>query len=269
MTASIDLDRYFARIGWGDPATPTFDTLAGLIEAHTATIPFENLDVLLNRPIRLDPRGLQAKLITNRRGGYCFEHATLLAGVLEAIGFNVTRHTARVVLFMPRSASPRGHMLLIVRLAEGEFVVDPGFAAFACRRPLPLVDGGRVASETMVHTMVREGRYWVLNVEREGASMEGWVTTLDADNAIDFEVGNHYMSTHPEAVMRNHLLLNALTRDGRVSVMNQEVTIRRGSGVQKSVLADRRALRTLIEENFGFDLPEIEAIKVPSIPDWT
>ena len=60
---------------------------------------------------------------------------TLFAAVLEALGFQPVRHTARVVLYLPRTASPRTHMLLTVAVEGGRFVVDPGFGGFAPRRP--------------------------------------------------------------------------------------------------------------------------------------
>src|SRR3954451_24890203 len=111
---TVDLDAYVQRIRWTGPTTPTYDTLAGLISAHTTHIPFENLDVLLNRPIRLDLDSIQAKLVRANRGGYCYEHATLMAAVLEALGFQLTRHAARVILFGPASEAPRSHMFLSV-----------------------------------------------------------------------------------------------------------------------------------------------------------
>src|SRR6266851_5167504 len=61
MAQPLDLDAYLARINYSGPRTPTYDTLAGILRAHTASIPFESFDVLLGRPIRLDPEGLQAK----------------------------------------------------------------------------------------------------------------------------------------------------------------------------------------------------------------
>src|SRR5271154_7614360 len=72
MTANLDLDAYFRRIDWSGDRKPTLETLAGLIEAHTAHIPFENLDVLLGRSVRLDLDGLQDKIVRAHRGGYCF-----------------------------------------------------------------------------------------------------------------------------------------------------------------------------------------------------
>jgi N-hydroxyarylamine O-acetyltransferase len=127
MTSTLDLEAYFNRIRWGGAADPSFDVLAGLLRAHVSRIPFENFDVLMGRGVRLDIDSLQDKLVRAGRGGYCFEHATLFAAVLEKIGFRLTRHCARVILFVPANQAPRGHMFLVVTLPEGEFVVDPGF----------------------------------------------------------------------------------------------------------------------------------------------
>src|SRR5690242_16272279 len=93
----IDLDAYFARIGYFGPRTPTLDTLRGVHRAHFHGVPFENLDVVLNRPIRLDPASLMQKIVAERRGGYCFESNALLMYALHTLGFVVTPLAARVL----------------------------------------------------------------------------------------------------------------------------------------------------------------------------
>jgi N-hydroxyarylamine O-acetyltransferase len=268
MTTPLDLDAYFQRIGWRDDTTPTLATLAGLLGAHMAAIPFENLDVLLRRPVRLDLEGLREKLVEGRRGGYCFEHATLFAAVLEQLGFQPVKQVARPTLFGPRTAAPRTHMFLTVPLAEGVFVVDPGFGALAPRVPVPLVDGATVTVQGQTHGMVREGDWWVLRVQAGGKTIDAWATTLDHQNPVDFEVGNHFTSTHPKSPFMNMILMRALTADGRVTVMNRDVTIWRGGVAQPATLADRAALRALLAEHFGFDLPEVEQMTVPAIAEW-
>jgi len=85
VTEALDLDAYLARIGYDGGVDPTVETLAALHRAHVLSIPFENLDILLGRPIRLDLASLQAKLIRARRGGYCFEQNSLFAAVLERL----------------------------------------------------------------------------------------------------------------------------------------------------------------------------------------
>lgn len=267
-TTALDLDAYFERIQYRGGTQPVFATLAGLLGAHMAAIPFENLDVLLGRPVRLDLERLQAKLVRAHRGGYCFEQATLFAAALEALGFQPARHTARVVLLAPRTASPRTHMFLTVPLAEGTFVVDPGFGAYAPRVPIPLADGAEARFGTQTHAMVRDGRYWVLHAHSIEKTIDCWVSTLDQDNLVDFEVGNHYASTHRSSPFVNRIMMRALTPEGRVSVMNRDVTLWRGEKSYPTQLADRAALRKLLVEHFGFDLPEVEHLRVPSIPEW-
>ena len=86
----LDLDAYLARIGYHGPRHASREVLVALHEAHQASIPFENLDILLGREISLELDALQRKLVSGRRGGYCFEQNTLFRAVLEALGFRVT-----------------------------------------------------------------------------------------------------------------------------------------------------------------------------------
>ena len=266
---AVDLDAYLDRVQWGGALRPSYETLAGLLRAHMSRIPFENLDVLLGRPIRLDLEGVQQKLVRAHRGGYCFEHATLFAAVLEQLGFRLVRHIARVVLITPRHASPRTHMFLTVPLAEGRFVVDAGFGALAPTFPVPLIAEPANPPEPTTHWMARDGQLWVLRARMGGKPpVDAWVSTLEQEPAVDFEMGNHYTSTHPDSPFVNRILMRALTPDGRVSVMNRDLTVWRDGQLEATQIADRAALRALLNEHFGFDLPEVERLRVPSIPEW-
>jgi len=265
-TSAIELDAYFERIGWSAETRVDFGTMAGLLTAHMRAIPFENLDVLLQRPIRLDVEGLQRKLVHARRGGYCFEHGTLFAAVLEKLGFEIACHTARVILVSPREQAPRTHMFLIANLPEGRFVLDPGFGGQSAPFPVPLIDAAESADAT--HWLQRDGRWWTLRMRAPEKIVDCWTTTLDADNQTDFVLGNHYTSTYPDSAFVNRLMLHARGTDGSVSVMNRDVTFRRDGEIEKTRLADRRELHALLAEHFGFDLPEVERLRVPAIPEW-
>jgi N-hydroxyarylamine O-acetyltransferase len=50
--------------------------------------------------------------------------------------------------------------------------------------------------------------------------------------------------------------------------MNQGVNIIRDGLAEPTQLADRKALRALVAQHFGFDLPELETVKVNNVPDW-
>ncbi len=133
----LDLDAYLGRTGARAPLAPSAEALADLQQAHVGAVPFENLDILLGRPIALDLESLQAKLVTARRGGYCFEQNTLFQAALETMGFEVTALAARVRVGAT-GIRARTHMLLRVDLPEGPFVADVGFGADGPVRSLPL-----------------------------------------------------------------------------------------------------------------------------------
>jgi N-hydroxyarylamine O-acetyltransferase len=266
--SSLDLDAYLDRVRWTGSLRCAFDTLTGLLHAHMASIPFENFDVLLGRPILLDLAHLQEKLVSSGRGGYCFEQTTLFAAVLEKLGFSPLLHSARVILFSPRTVVARSHMFLTVEVESTRYVIDPGFGLLAPRYPIPLVDRADATVNGETQWMVRDGDYWVLRARRGDEIVSAWVSTLEADNPMDFEVANHFQATHQSSAFTSRLMLRALTGDGYVSAMNRDVTIWGKGGKQSMQLADRRALRDLVIEHFGFDLPEIERLRVPSIPEW-
>lgn len=267
MPKPFDLDAYLGRINYAGPHTPTYDTVAGILKAHIASIPFESFDVLLGRPIRLDPEGLHAKIIAARRGGYCFEHASLMYAALEAIGFAPVRHSSRVVIFEPRHESVRQHMFLTAAIDGVTYVIDPGFGPFACPLPIP-IDGTPVPTSAPTHRLLRDGNDWVLQITRDGEQIQGWISTMEEEYPVDFEMMNYYIATHPASFFRHNILASTVTRDGRINVMNQDVNIIRNGATELAHLPDRKALRTLVAEYFGFDLPELETIKVDGVPDW-
>lgn len=262
-------DGYFERIGWSGPLSPTLATLTGLLRAHMARIPWENLDVLLGRGIRLDLDSVYDKLVVARRGGYCYEHSTLLSAGLSHAGFAPVAHAARVTFVRPRAEAPRTHMLLTVPVGGVTYILDPGYGGHGPLVPMPLAANAVVRDGSDSHRLVRHEGEWVLEAEIEGVWKPLWTSTLQPESAVDFVMANHFTATWPQSPFVTMLLMRALTPDGRrVSVANRDVTIARDGVFEKSQLADRAALRKLLADHFGFDLPEAERLTVPTIPEW-
>ncbi|HUS30553.1 MAG TPA: arylamine N-acetyltransferase [Kofleriaceae bacterium] len=250
----MNLDAYFARIGWRGPRSATGEVLAGLLAHHMRAIPFENFDVLLGAPPSLDLEALEDKLVTRRRGGYCYEHTTLLAAALEQLGFAPKRHAARVIMLTPKESAPRTHMFLTL---DG-LVLDPGFGAIAPRSPVP-IDG-----EAGAHRLVREGDERVLVF----GDQRLWTSTCEPLPHIDFVMANHFTATFPASPFVNRIMARAFTDDGEVRISNRDVTRTRGGQTETFVLPDRRGLREVVAAHFGFDLPALDSVCVPSIPEW-
>jgi N-hydroxyarylamine O-acetyltransferase len=265
----FSLDAYLARIGWRGAVEPTLDTLSGLTRAHITRIPFENVDVLLGRGIRIDLDSLVRKIVVDGRGGYCFEHGTLFQAALERVGFRVTSHAARVLTILPRHQAPRTHMFLVVEIDGERFVVDPGFGGHAAVVPVPIREGVEVRDGVDRYRMVQGDGEWLLEAEIDGAMKPLWMSTLEPQFHVDFELANHWIATSPGSPFTSRVMLRARTPAGRVSVMNRDVTVFRAGQSEKYQLADRKALRALLAEHFGFDLPEVEQLRVPAVPEWS
>ena len=141
--------------------------------------------------------------------------AALFAAVLEALGFKVARHAARVVLFGPLTEAKRTHVFMTVAVGGATYVADPGFGPFAPRYPVPLVE---FVSGPDNYWMQRDGNFWVLHVTRgNGEPVAGWASTLEVENPLDFEVFNHYIATHPKSPFVNWIFLSAVTPEANSS----------------------------------------------------
>ena len=256
----MDLDAYFERIGWRGPRAPTAEVLGGIVAQHVRAIPFENFDVLFDRPPKLDVPSLVAKLVHARRGGYCYEHASLMAAVLRELGFAVRTHSARVVMIVPRDKAPRTHMFLSTITGGRELVLDPGFGASAPRVPLS-IDGTPHGG----HRIARDDIG--LALELDGKRL--WVSSYEHDIPVDFEMANHFTATHASSPFTQGIMARAYTDDGQIRIRNRDVTLVRGGETQTLQLTDRAHLRELIAQHFGFDLPELLALRVALIPEWT
>ena len=171
MSAEFGLDRYLARIGIRGQIEPTLATLSAIQAAQVDAIPFEGLDPLLRRPVKLDLASLQDKLVECRRGGYCFEQNTLLKAALEATGFKVTGLSGRVRWMSPSDSpmGPREHMLLKVDLENEAYLVDAGFGACLIDQPLRFETG--VEQRTRMGTYLlseSEGLLWLRAKQPDG-----------------------------------------------------------------------------------------------------
>src|SRR5699024_2188846 len=120
------------------PREPSVAVLHALTRAHTQSIPFENIDVLRGEPIRLELPSLYRKLVTARRGGYCFEQNGLFMAVLRAFGFTVRPLRAGVRLGEPDRSVAVGHthMALEVNAEQRLWIADVGVGSASLTQAL-------------------------------------------------------------------------------------------------------------------------------------
>src|SRR5512132_3541091 len=134
----LDTNAYLERIKYYGSLVPAAETLRALQVAHLLTVPFENLSIHAGQAIVLDDEALFTKIVTNKRGGFCYEANGLFAALLRALGFDVTMLSAGVANANGGFGPEFDHMALMVRLVE-RWLVDVGFGD-SFREPL-LLDG--------------------------------------------------------------------------------------------------------------------------------
>jgi N-hydroxyarylamine O-acetyltransferase len=265
---SVDLTAYFQRIGYTGPRDATVATLNAIMEAHVRAIPFENLDVLLGRPISLVPADIARKLIDERRGGYCFEHNTLLLHVLESLDFAVTPLSARVRIQRPPDYIPaRTHMLLRVEVAGESWLADVGVGALSLTAALKLEADTPQTTPHEPRRLVRDGAWTGFEQRGPEARLihqayfaDTWNDvcefTLEPMPEIDRVLGNWYTSAHPESHFKNRLMVTRATAEGRVSVVNRELRIRqRDWRTEVRELATPADLLAALAEHFDMRFP--------------
>lgn len=265
----VDLDAYFARIGYGGATSPTLDNLNGIVAHHVQAIPFENLDILLGRPIDIAPASLQQKLVTNGRGGYCFEQNGLLLLVLQALGYRARPLSARVRYQRPRDfVPPRTHVFVRVEIDGVSWLADVGVGGFSLTSALRLETSEEQPTPHEPRRILREGALLFHQVRIADEWHDLCEFTLEEMPFIDRELGNWFTSTHPQSHFKSRLIAaRALPDGGRNTLLNRELTLRRRGGVTTRVLSSPAELLAVLASEFDLHFEPGTIFSCPAL-DW-
>ncbi len=255
VSEALNLEAYLRRIGYNGDLQPTRAVLEALHLAHATHIPYENLDVLLKLPIRLDLESLQNKLVHADRGGYCYEQNSLFAAVLRQIGFSVTTLAARV-RYRTTLTLPRTHMTLLVE-ADGErFLGDVGFGSSGLLLPVPFVNGVEVRQFAWSYRIVVESSLRVLQLLKDSSWTDLYAFSLEPQEPADYDMANYYVSTHPASRFVHTLTAQKITTGERHSLRDREYSVDRGTTVTTRLLTCSDNFTELLTQTFGLRLPE-------------
>jgi len=258
---SFNRDAWLARIGYSGPLAPTLQTLHRLILAHSHSIAYETLDIMLGRPPRLDVATLQSKMIAGGRGGYCFEQNMLFRAGLRSLGYRITSLQGRVVRGMPIDAPrPAIHMLLQVELPEGPYLADVGFGNLAptCALLLnPLVE------QETPHEMMRfidVGGELTLQARLKHAWEHIYRVIPYPRYDGEYEIVNWYTGTHPDTPYQGNIIVaKPGSNRTRITMYNARVTTRDAEGrADKRWLESNSEYHEALRGEFGLNLSDEE-----------
>ena len=247
----MDVGAYLERLGYDGPLAPTLETLRGLHEAHYRTVPFENLDIALGRPITLGEAALFDKIVARRRGGFCYELNGLFAALLRALGFRVTLLSAGVLSQIHGDFGPEfDHLALRVDLAE-PWLADVGFGDAFCR-PLQLGARDEQRDPEGVFRIAEFDGWHVLEAQdAEGGWRPEYRFTLMPRALSDFAARCHYHQTSPDSGFTRHSTCSLPTATGRATVSDRRLIVTTDGVRRETELPDEAARAAALREWFG------------------
>ena len=275
------LAAYLDRIGL--PAAPPApaEGLAAILSAHRRAIAFENLDVRLGRGIRIDSDSVFDKLVTRRRGGYCFEQNRLLADMLGAMGFTLRPLLARVRLGAAPDLVPvRSHVTLLVTIDGVPRIADGGFGG-SDLPALPLEDGAQGTSPDGARHRLRKAGdagslsgEWLLERAGPPAATDGraqphedWQPQYSFDLAQvapdDLEQCNHWTSSRPATRFTTLHIASIVLPDGFASMTDRALTLYRSGTKTERAIATPADYAAVLREIFQLNFSDIEAAALP------
>ncbi len=272
---NLDLDAYLRRIGYDGPLDPSHATLAALHRAHLAAVPFENLDLMLGRGVRVDLDSIQAKLVYANRGGYCYEHGQLFGAALERLGYQVDRLLARVG---PdgEPARPRTHLTLRVATADaGTWLADVGFG----NSPPGPLELGNELRDPDPGSAPQELDGWSYEILPDDAEETWKVRELQAGEWVtlyryedrpvypaDVVMSNHYTATYPESWFTWQPIVARRYPDAVHALVGRMYTITTPGHVKNRRMLTDDEFAVALSEVFGLTFTDEELATLVAAP---
>jgi len=228
------------RIGYHERIQPNREVLRRLHRKHLLSIPFENLDIHLGRPIILSKNAFYDKIITQHRGGFCYELNGLFATLLGELGFRVSMLSARVARKGGGFSPNFDHMTLLVQLKH-PWLVDVGFGDFFTE-PKRLDMSGPQADRGKQYRFTRRDGWTLLSRRLKGNGVwePQYLFSLRPRKIEDF--------------IPKGRVCTRLTSNGRLTLTDTKFIVTRGGKKVERPVKDPEEFAALLRRHFGIDL---------------
>jgi len=252
MPPLMDVQAYLDRIEYRGPLDPHFEMLSQLHLAHLLHVPFENLSIHSHEPIVLNDSALFEKIVTRRRGGFCYELNGLFAALLHELGFEVAMLSAQVAGNQHEFSRDFDHMTLRVALNREQWLADVGFGD-SFIEPLPLVADSEYQQ--------RENRYRLISDNQERLVLKQALKDEDWQPQYRFSLQPYqyaafaemcsYHQTSPESHFTRQRICSRLTPRGRISLSDMRFIITENGVRSESVLKNEAEYNEVLRQQFG------------------
>ena len=253
----MDVTLYLQRIRYEGSVEPNFTTLRTLHLAHLLTVPFENLDIHVQRPITLDRASLFDKIVLRQRGGFCYELNGLFAVLLEELGFVVTLLSASDAHDDGAFGPEFDHLTLSVQCPDDpsvSWLADVGWGD-TFREPLRLDSSDEQRQGPRTYRIAHTGDYRMLwQRNHEGQWERQYRFTLQPRNTIDFGPMCRYHQTSRDSPFTQKRICTLATTDGRITLDDSRFIATVNGERQEQSVDDEATWRRVLKQRFGIEL---------------
>ena len=249
----MNANRYLERIGMtAADVSHTYEFLKKLQQNHICSVPYENLDILNGKTIDLDKEALFEKIVTNRRGGYCFELNGAIMHLLRELGFETKSYFGRFL--KGETAIPvRRHRVIVTECQGKRYVVEVGIGIEAPRVPLLLEEEIEQDCGNASFCFTKDAFLgWVLN-EKIGDEWQPYYAFTEEEQLdIDFIQPSFYCEKHPASPFNKSPMVAIKTWGGRRAINDRDYKIFEGGELIhiEENITDAR-LYEILKETFG------------------
>ena len=241
----MNTKQYLERINYLDPVHPTLEVLTRLQVSHLMNVPFENLDI--HNSVKINLANLFDKIVTRRRGGFCYELNGLFYELLNEIGFTVKMVSARVYDGKEDYSPEFDHMALIVEIKKDKFLVDVGFGEFSFY-PIKIelnMDADDPRGTFRIETF-NENYKVVKKTNSDGKLIPEYLFSETKRQMDEFQERCTYHQTDPASHFMQKRLCSLPTKNGRITLTNDILkTTNNGEIVEKKLLSEQEVQQAL------------------------
>ncbi|MEO9169676.1 MAG: arylamine N-acetyltransferase [Candidatus Baltobacteraceae bacterium] len=249
------LHAYLKRIGYGGPLSTSAMTLRGIHRAHLLAIPFENVDVQLDRVPSLDIETIVEKIVIARRGGWCYEMNALLAWALRQLGFTVDYIAGAAGREKRGAAAEMNHLALIVRL-DVPYLADVGFGSGSLL-PLPLAVG-TYNDGRFDFSLSRDGDWWRFRSPSHGGGTYDFKETPFLLQA--FTAKAQWLATSPESSFVTNLFCTKSFEDGYAVLTNCALEQHHAGKIEAESAQNAVSLARLLDVHFDLHVEPLDRL---------
>jgi N-hydroxyarylamine O-acetyltransferase len=247
----MDIQAYLDRISYKGKTETSIEVLRNLLLQHILHVPFENLDIHYGKPINLQVASIYKKVVEKKRGGFCYELNLLFHSLLSKLGFESKIIAARIFDREGIMGPAFDHMCVLVAL-EQLWLVDVGFGDLFLQPMSLTVDAIQTDGRSYFKVeKIADKEYVLLMSCKHTYFCCKYTFSTQAQDVSDFAPLCEDKQTNPNSYFVKNKVCTLPTPTGRITLLNQKLTLKEGEGKQEHILEDEQQVRAILRKHFN------------------